>query len=210
MTQKPEEWVRIPETDEVVRYVARYGGMCRDCADEDGICPHSGLPCGDECEKAILHVIKALNYGFGRGYLAASPSPEGTRRLDVIWGGQRADTLTLPPVPGVDREVVARLSAFVERTEAWGEPWTAHTADLRALLALVSPLEGKGEGSSSASLPAHGAPQSSAPETEATCDLDGASDWRCHSCGALFKSAGGKIVGGTCPQGRPTCPLVPA
>lgn len=33
-----------------------------------------------------------------------------------------------------------------------------------------------------------------------------ATTWRC-SCGAEFKSAGGKIVGGTCPKGRDPCPL---
>jgi hypothetical protein len=47
------------------------------------------------------------------------------------------------------------------------------------------------------------APDLSAP-------VEGASPWRCHKCGADFTSADGKIVGGTCPHGRPTCPLVPA
>lgn len=36
------------------------------------------------------------------------------------------------------------------------------------------------------------------------------SAWTCRSCGAEFQSAGGKIVGGSCPTGRPTCPLEPA
>jgi len=35
------------------------------------------------------------------------------------------------------------------------------------------------------------------------------SAWSCRSCGAPFASSGGKIVGGTCPKGRPTCPLEP-
>ena len=35
------------------------------------------------------------------------------------------------------------------------------------------------------------------------------SAWTCRTCGAEFASAGGKIVGGTCPNGRPTCPLEP-
>jgi hypothetical protein len=52
--------------------------------------------------------------------------------------------LTLPPVPGVDREVVARL----ENDLAQGWISNARTAaDLRAILALVSPLKEKGEDS---------------------------------------------------------------
>lgn len=58
-----------------VDYVSRYGGMCRDCADEDGICPTSGLPCaGAERQKAIRHVIEAVNYGLKHGYLQPSGS----------------------------------------------------------------------------------------------------------------------------------------
>lgn len=65
----------IPETNEIVRYVARYGGMCRDCADEHGICPRNGMACSDS-EKAIRHVIGALNYGFKHGFISPnSPTP---------------------------------------------------------------------------------------------------------------------------------------
>lgn len=60
---KPE-----PNAD-VVGYVARWGGDCRDCADENGVCPNSGLPCGG-ARKAIEHVIKALQYGVQHGYIA--------------------------------------------------------------------------------------------------------------------------------------------
>jgi hypothetical protein len=69
-----EEWEPIPLTDDVLRYVSRYGGMCRDCADEHGVCPNSGLPCDDPRDKAIRHVITALNYGFGRGFLSLTQS----------------------------------------------------------------------------------------------------------------------------------------
>lgn len=75
----------IPETKEIVSYVARYGGICRDCADENGICPRNGIACGDS-EKAIRHVIGALNYGFKHGFISpqsnaqpASPSQEADR-----------------------------------------------------------------------------------------------------------------------------------
>jgi hypothetical protein len=65
----------IPTDDETVRYIGRYGGMCRDCADEDGVCPGSGLPCdGNACDRAIRHVIDALNYGHKHAYLPLAAS----------------------------------------------------------------------------------------------------------------------------------------
>ncbi len=53
---------------DVVSYVARWGGNCRDCADENGVCPNSGLPCGG-ARKAIEHVLAALQYGVQHGYI---------------------------------------------------------------------------------------------------------------------------------------------
>jgi hypothetical protein len=63
----------IPVTKEVVDYIARYGGRCHDCADEDGVCPNSGLPC-DGSDKAIRHVLKAYNYGVENGFLGVKNS----------------------------------------------------------------------------------------------------------------------------------------
>lgn len=60
----------VPITPEVIRYVQRYQGTCRDCADEAGHCPRNGIACGDS-EKAILFVLEAINYGVSHGYLAA-------------------------------------------------------------------------------------------------------------------------------------------
>lgn len=125
-----------------------------------------------------------------RAMLAASPSPEGTReRGDRIgthgvgcerWGYRHyecavrrieeleAAALTLPPVAGVDRDVVARI---IDHLAFQAEPEMQPTADLRqavvqrrhhalakadAILALVSPLEGKGQGSSVAETAARG------------------------------------------------------
>jgi len=69
----------VRATDEVVGYVMRYGGMCRDCADENGICPRAGLPCESApARKAVRHVIEAVNYGLRHGYLsraANAPMP---------------------------------------------------------------------------------------------------------------------------------------
>lgn len=61
--------VPMPGSD-VAGYVARWGGNCRDCADENGVCPNTGLPCGG-ARKAIEHVIRALQYGVEHGYIAS-------------------------------------------------------------------------------------------------------------------------------------------
>jgi hypothetical protein len=62
----------IPVTKQVVDYIARFGGRCRDCGDHDRICPQSGLPCGGH-ETAIRHVLNAYNYGVENGFLKAPP-----------------------------------------------------------------------------------------------------------------------------------------
>jgi hypothetical protein len=53
---------------EAVAYVKQYGGNCRDCADHDGVCPSSGLPCGDRAT-ATRFVLDALRYGVTNGYV---------------------------------------------------------------------------------------------------------------------------------------------
>lgn len=65
----------IPITDDVLGYIARYGGQCRDCDDTTfgPICDGSGLPCGER--RGIEHVLRALNYGLEHGYIAATPAP---------------------------------------------------------------------------------------------------------------------------------------
>ena len=67
---------RAPATEpkSVVNYVLRYGGMCRNCADEDGVCPSSGLPC-ENADKAVEHVLSALNYGINHGYIKSPFTP---------------------------------------------------------------------------------------------------------------------------------------
>jgi hypothetical protein len=56
-------------TEEHAGYIKRYGGRCRDCADENGVCPSSGLPCGG-ADKAIRHVLGALAYGVNHGFVS--------------------------------------------------------------------------------------------------------------------------------------------
>ena len=64
----------LPESRELIDYILQYGGRCRNCADEAGICPMSGLPC-DNGVKAVRHVLKAINYGVANGYLPMISRP---------------------------------------------------------------------------------------------------------------------------------------
>lgn len=65
--------MKIPANKETISYIHQYGGSCRDCADHDGVCPNSGLPCyWIDRKKAIKHVISALNYGRENGFLPTS------------------------------------------------------------------------------------------------------------------------------------------
>ena len=56
---------------DVIDYVMHYGGRCRDCADENGICPHLKLPCdSDEARPMIEAVLAAVEYGLKHGYIS--------------------------------------------------------------------------------------------------------------------------------------------
>jgi hypothetical protein len=59
-------------------YVNQFGGNCRDCADNRGVCPNSGLPCA-ESRKAILWVVGAINYGVKHGFLKIGALSEGNK-----------------------------------------------------------------------------------------------------------------------------------
>ena len=66
--------------DDVIGYVMRYGGMCRDCADADGVCPTTGMPCAtDQCRATIEHTLKALEYGIKHRFIE-NPFGEDDRR----------------------------------------------------------------------------------------------------------------------------------
>lgn len=55
---------------QTIDYVMRYGGHCRDCADEDGICPRDGTPCEPAPKRAVIeHTLKALEYGMSHGFI---------------------------------------------------------------------------------------------------------------------------------------------
>lgn len=63
----------MAETFTPVDFVMQYGGRCRDCADNFGVCPGDGLPCADK-RKAVEWVIGALEYGRKHGYIANPPA----------------------------------------------------------------------------------------------------------------------------------------
>lgn len=65
---KAEPGEAVSDLEDVVDWVARYGGDCRDCADENGKCPNDGLPCDDR-GKPIRFVVEALRYGIANGYV---------------------------------------------------------------------------------------------------------------------------------------------
>jgi hypothetical protein len=56
-----------PLTDVWTNYISSFEGTCRDCADEGGICPRNGSPCGSD--KAFNHAARAIIYGIENGYL---------------------------------------------------------------------------------------------------------------------------------------------
>lgn len=77
----------IPLDDETVSYILRYGGRCRECADNPSqICVIGGLPCNvDAARKVIRHTITALNYGIEHGFLAIGvPSPSISEAVEVL------------------------------------------------------------------------------------------------------------------------------
>ena len=55
--------------DKLVDFIVQYGGNCRDCADEDGFCPQTGIGCGQR-RKAVEFVLGALEYGSKHGFAA--------------------------------------------------------------------------------------------------------------------------------------------
>ena len=67
------EQAPVQFTEQHELYVMGYGGNCRDCADADGVCPRSGLPCSMLARlKAVRHVFMAITYGVQNGFI---PSP---------------------------------------------------------------------------------------------------------------------------------------
>ena len=64
-------------------YVQHFGGRCRECADNRGVCPNTGLPCNPEQRvQAIKWVVDAINYGTEHGFMKAGADSSGVRALE--------------------------------------------------------------------------------------------------------------------------------
>jgi hypothetical protein len=61
--------------EDEVAFATHYGPRCRDCADEDGVCPASGIGCGER-EKAVRFVLGAVAYGREYGFIRKPPVDE--------------------------------------------------------------------------------------------------------------------------------------
>lgn len=65
-------------------YVVHFTKGCRDCADNNGVCPNSGLPCSGYRE-AIKTVLKALEYGINNGHAPDPAQPQPCAVPEVVW-----------------------------------------------------------------------------------------------------------------------------
>ena len=72
--------------DELLHFLIRYGGNCRDCADENGFCPRTGIGCGER-RKACEFILGALEYGtehnFAAGYRLVAPGQLDNETLEA-------------------------------------------------------------------------------------------------------------------------------
>jgi hypothetical protein len=54
-----------------IDYALHYGSRCRECADADGVCRTSGMPCDpSEARRAAEHCLKAWIYGIENGFMS--------------------------------------------------------------------------------------------------------------------------------------------
>lgn len=53
--------------EDFINFLVNYGGRCRDCADEDGFCPGTGIGCGQR-RKAVEFILGAIDYGTKHGF----------------------------------------------------------------------------------------------------------------------------------------------
>jgi hypothetical protein len=77
-------------SEHVIQYVQQFGGRCRDCGDNAGVCPWRGMPCGDD-RKAIRHVLTALYHGTHHGFIYEPdhlPHREALAEFMTLWVGR--------------------------------------------------------------------------------------------------------------------------
>jgi hypothetical protein len=125
----PDEPKPVAPTDAEIEYVASFGGRCRDCADEDGICPHSSLPCEPElARKAIRSVITALRYGNFHGYVESPADAQVNRLCKGLYRVSSGSAFFMPRLLDwhnpADVELLLRMD-FAERVLAGEDPTVA-------------------------------------------------------------------------------------
>lgn len=74
----------ISTSKELLNYVTRWGSKCNECADHNGTCPTTGISC-DNKEKAIQHVIGAINYGINNNFLNSDSIYPVKNAIKVNW-----------------------------------------------------------------------------------------------------------------------------
>ncbi|MGK8640357.1 hypothetical protein ACRS7F_13375 [Brucella anthropi] len=84
----PDATGAVQAFNQIIDYVMRYGGRCRDCADEDGICPTNGTPCEPKVKRAVIeHTLKSLEYGLSHGFIEnpfSIPKPDATGKCGEL------------------------------------------------------------------------------------------------------------------------------
>lgn len=132
---------------ELITYALRYGGPCRGCADEDGTCPTTGIPCDPEVSKRVLRrAFAAWEYGSAHGYCpplsateraareAAERERDGWRAKAILAANQAERALDLAETEKV------RAEARAEKAEAETTRKCAEIAD-EALEAMNAEME---------------------------------------------------------------------
>ncbi|MBA8846216.1 hypothetical protein FHW02_004306 [Ochrobactrum sp. RH1CCR137] len=92
----PDATGTVKTFNQIIDYVMRYGGRCRDCADEDGVCPTNGTPCEPKVKRAVIeHTLRSLEYGLSHGFIEnpfSIPAPDAT--------GKCGELVTVKPLYG--------------------------------------------------------------------------------------------------------------
>lgn len=115
--------------DELIDFLVNYGGRCRDCADEDGFCPQTGIGCGQR-RKAVEFILGAIDYGTKHGF-AAGYRLIGPDDAKLIQTALEHASFTLDGIVALDDEDMGKDGASATAQH------TKRTVD-RALKALLS------------------------------------------------------------------------
>lgn len=76
---------RVPHAAKTPReqFLVEYGPRCRDCADESGVCPSTGIGCGER-QQAVRWMLSAIEYGEQKGFIAAPPGRINADEINLL------------------------------------------------------------------------------------------------------------------------------